>query len=201
MEIYRAFPSTLKLSNEVENASYVPYVLVDKLFTPEELALIIDLWDEGQVIDTKVYLPGNARADVPEHRKSRKQYLHTEGNEWIYDKIAGLCLMMNAARFKFEISGFHGPLSYNLYEPDNYFTWHMDYGAKASSRRKLVVCIQLSDSSEYEGGDLQLINDVTVSKEKGSVAIFPSFVVHRVAPVVSGCRKSLVAHIGGPPFR
>jgi PKHD-type hydroxylase len=69
----------------------------------------------------------------------------------------------------------------------------------------LSISVQLSDPSEYEGGDLQfsLYGDRTViaEKEQGTMVIFPSYMRHRVTPVTRGTRRSLVTWITGPPFR
>jgi len=50
--------------------------------------------------------------------------------------------------------------------------------------------------------NLQLIHDgISVPKQKGSAVIFPAYLSHRVTPILSGVRRSLVALIGGPPFK
>jgi len=36
---------------------------------------------------------------------------------------------------------------------------------------------------------------------QGQAVFFASFILHRVAPVTSGVRKSLVMWFGGPPLR
>ena len=38
-------------------------------------------------------------------------------------------------------------------------------------------------------------------KARGTLVAFPSYVMHRVTPVTSGTRKSLVAWVAGPKFR
>ena len=38
-------------------------------------------------------------------------------------------------------------------------------------------------------------------KARGTLIAFPSYVLHRVAPVTSGIRKSLVIWVAGPEFR
>ena len=66
------------------------------------------------------------------------------------------------------------------------------------------MSIQLTDPSEYEGGELQLKSKnsiTTVSKKKGTIIFFPSFMLHRVTPVTKGVRHSLVGWITGPPFK
>jgi len=82
--------------------------------------------------------------------------------------------------------------------------------------RKISVTCQLTDGSEYTGGELQFdtrsydphMRDedkhVITSKEilpKGSIVVFPSFVWHRVQPVTRGTRYSLVIWNLGYPFR
>jgi PKHD-type hydroxylase len=70
--------------------------------------------------------------------------------------------------------------------------------------RKLSVVLQLSDPSEYEGGDLEIMNcsePTQVKKEKGLVTAFPSFMLHRVTPVTKGIRRTLVVWLTGPRFR
>ena len=52
------------------------------------------------------------------------------------------------------------------------------------------------------GGELEFMSvKGDVSQVRGTAVIFPSFLVHRVAPVISGVRKSLVSWISGPPFK
>jgi len=58
----------------------------------------------------------------------------------------------------------------------------------------------------YEGGEFQINNgqekDVeTIPTKKGRMIIFPSFMIHRVAPVTKGKRKSVVVWVTGPKFK
>jgi PKHD-type hydroxylase len=63
--------------------------------------------------------------------------------------------------------------------------------------------LQLTDPSEYEGGNLQVCDGTihNVRKQRGLVAAFPSYTLHQVTPVTKGSRQSLVAWITGPSFR
>jgi PKHD-type hydroxylase len=66
------------------------------------------------------------------------------------------------------------------------------------------MTIQLTDPDEYEGGDLQfMINQrvVTAPREKGTIIVFPSFILHRVTEITKGTRESIVAWVSGPAFR
>ena len=59
------------------------------------------------------------------------------------------------------------------------------------------------DSKEYtESGKLQIERDKNkVKLVQGQAIFFASFLLHKVAPVTRGVRKSLVMWFGGPPLR
>lgn len=72
--------------------------------------------------------------------------------------------------------------------------------------RKLTIIIQLSNSTDYTGGDFELY-DVTYSlpqeqiRQQGTVLVFPSLFKHAVLPVTKGIRYSLTGWIDGPKWR
>ena len=77
--------------------------------------------------------------------------------------------------------------------------------------RKISMTLNLTESSNYEGGNLKFDlgphvkeNRFKVCDEirpKGSVIIFPSFIYHCVTPVTSGTRYSLVLWCLGKPWQ
>ena len=73
--------------------------------------------------------------------------------------------------------------------------------------RKLSFTLQLSDESDYTGGDVELAtnDDLTepfvISKERGSLVVFDSKIKHRVLPVETGNRKVLVGWAVGPRWK
>jgi PKHD-type hydroxylase len=73
------------------------------------------------------------------------------------------------------------------------------------SLRKVSITVQLSDPSEYEGGDLDIWQGgkeyITAPRGKGTVVIFPSYMMHRVSPVTVGTRRSFVLWLGGEHYR
>lgn len=102
-------------------------------------------------------------------------------------------------------------MQYTIYEGNpntpGHYNWHQDifWTEDTYYQRKLSIVVQLSDPSEYVGGDFKIdpllpqLNPVDI-KLKGSVIIFPSFFLHKVEPVTAGIRKSLVSWIEGPRF-
>lgn len=92
---------------------------------------------------------------------------------------------------------------------EGFYNWHNDvmWESPHCAHRKLSMSIQLSDSSDYEGGDLEIKPlhldppDPTTLRKQGNVIVFPSFLMHRVTPVTKGTRYSLVAWMEGPKWR
>lgn len=87
------------------------------------------------------------------------------------------------------------------YRVGDEYDWHLDIGPGASRMRKLSLSAQLTDPGEYEGGDLEIRGAGLAGRARGTVILFPSFLLHRVTPVTRGVRRSLVAWATGNPFR
>jgi predicted 2-oxoglutarate/Fe(II)-dependent dioxygenase YbiX len=68
--------------------------------------------------------------------------------------------------------------------------------------RKLSFVMQLSDPDDYEGGNLQLLdeagNSYIAPRKRGTVILFDSRTQHRVLKVTKGTRKSIVGWTVGP---
>jgi PKHD-type hydroxylase len=197
--MYRPFKSDIKFKEDEQNKEYVSHVVLDKVFSVQELDKICELWDDEIAKEGKV---GGTNTTNYDHRKAQEIFLKQEQTAWIYDKIATNMLMINAIRYKFDIRGFLEMIRLIRYTEGDFFNWHMDYNAGWSSNRKLVMSLQLSDADDYEGGDLQLMtSSIQVPRTRGTAVIFPSFVLHRVTPITSGKRLCIIGLIGGPPFR
>lgn len=115
----------------------------------------------------------------------------------------------NRNAFGFDIS-YLRDIQYTTYQSatNDKYDWHIDtfWANPTMYDRKLSIVIQLSDPSEYTGGNFEFDSqyeqpNAAALKKKGSVLVFPSFLSHRVTPVTSGTRRSLVAWAEGPSFR
>jgi hypothetical protein len=95
----------------------------------------------------------------------------------------------------------------STYNEGDHYTWHCDYGTSTDDRytRKISASLLVTDPSEYEGGDLELIdyhnNLIVAPKQKGTIVVFDSRVPHRVTPVTKGKRISIVSWMLGPKLR
>ena len=68
--------------------------------------------------------------------------------------------------------------------------------------RKISITIILSDPTQYDGGEFIFKNGGdAISKNQGTVIVFPSFIRHRVNSVTKGIRYSLVNWFDGPAFK
>ncbi|HWY61710.1 MAG TPA: 2OG-Fe(II) oxygenase [Rhizomicrobium sp.] len=122
---------------------------------------------------------------------------HDAANKWIYDRMIKVVHVLNR-RYRFRIDGFREPLQFMVYRDVDgaHFNWHIDQGP--SVQRKLSLTLQLTDPASYEGGDLEFKagNEITsAARMRGTLIAFPSHLVHRVTPVTSGTRKSIVAWV------
>lgn len=140
------------------------------------------------------------------YRRSRVAWARREeGFDWLYGRVWDLARGFNDRFFGFEIAGIEKAIQIARYDGDvqGGYDWHTDFGVMEQTR-KLSISVQLSDSADYSGGDLEfdLSSEPTkAGRERGLAIAFPSFVRHRVAPVVAGARYSLVAWINGPRYR
>jgi PKHD-type hydroxylase len=125
--------------------------------------------------------------------------------QWIYDRLGYIARQLNFQFFGFDLTGFYEDLQYTVYDGEGAcYGWHRDKGGDTQVPRKLSMTLQLSDPSEYDGGELQLsleASPLTLAKGKGILHAFPSYVLHQVTPVTRGVRRSLVVWLVGPRFR
>jgi len=123
---------------------------------------------------------------------------------WVYDKLMNSCEAMKEGRWPLTIDGFQ-PIQILKYEVGGKYDMHIDLGPGFASHRKISCTVQLSDESEYEGGELSFVANAKwnhASKEIGSMTIFPSYILHKIEPVKSGTRYAMVVwFVGDEPMK
>tara|TARA_R110000822_G_scaffold253345_1_gene379854 strand:+ start:1476 stop:2087 length:612 start_codon:yes stop_codon:yes gene_type:complete len=127
-------------------------------------------------------------------------------SKWLYDLLFPIALEANKQFYHFDIDIVTDPIHYVVYPEDGgHLDWHLDIGGFGVNRRKLAMTVQLSDPNDYEGGDLQIWGGgnepISIKRNKGSISVFPTFLLHRVTPITRGQRKVLVFWTGGRAFR
>ena len=148
---------------------------------------------------------GNGGVVNPNLRRSQVSWLtNTAETKWVFEKLAHVASQLNVDGFRLDLTGFGEQLQLTKYDQSEHgmYGWHQDYGGGVS--RKLSIAVQLTDPSEYEGGNLQVMTSSepqNVRKQRGLIAIFPSYILHQVTPVTQGSRQSLVTWVSGPAFK
>ncbi|MCC2114058.1 MAG: 2OG-Fe(II) oxygenase [Hyphomicrobiales bacterium] len=174
------------------------------LFSPEECASVIALAEASGLAD------GGLVRGQTDHtiRRAEIAWLDDAGNaDWVMERIVDTRAAANREKFGFVLDEFGERLQVVRYRADQAGTydWHSDIGAGSlAAKRKLTIVVQLSDTSDYDGGNLELNPAglvLTASRSRGNAIVFPSFVLHRVAPVTAGTRYSLTLWVHGPAFR
>ena len=182
-----------------------PFVWWEKGFSEQELN-----WLQERAIkaDQQAQVGGaQSEEQLKQIRRSHVSWLQkNQDTAWVFEKLAHIASSLNAQYYRFDLTGFGEALQLTNYDQSEHgmYGWHQDYGGKLSPSRKLSLVLQLTDPSQYEGGNLQVLTSgqpQNVRKERGLVAAFPSYVLHQVTPVTSGSRQSLVAWISGPSFK
>jgi PKHD-type hydroxylase len=205
---------------------YHPVQVHRRAFTPAQCDRIIEL---GSLLPTGLAgLEGDDGRPTsdPGLRDARTAWIPVSpATEWIYRKLATVAERANR-QYRFDLTGFDEDLQFTTYDrPGAFYTWHQDGLDGTVGTRKLSLVAQLSDPAGYRGGELELFASVGDQPEqdlgrssgsdepaggpdsddpaiaRGSVIVFPSFEFHRVRPLRSGVRHSLVSWVSGPPFR
>jgi|TARA_X000001388_G_scaffold58199_1_gene43486 PKHD-type hydroxylase len=162
--------------------------------------------------------------EIIDLKRKRNSDLVWLSDTWIYKEIHPYVHRANQnAGWNFEWHRSEA-CQFTKYKLNQYYDWHCDSwnkpyekkGPEQGKIRKLSVTCQLTDGSEYEGGELEFdfrnydpnmreeSKHLKQAKEilpKGSIIVFPSFVWHRVKPVTKGVRYSLVMWNLGYPFK
>jgi|TARA_Y100000296_G_C5151010_1_gene246421 PKHD-type hydroxylase len=162
------------------------------------------------------------RKELEELRKVRDSNISWLDDPWIYREILPYVTQANAAAgWNFQLDAAE-PFQFTRYGIGQFYDFHCDSFKEPYNKpdqpthgkiRKLSVACNLSLPENYRGGELEFHwNDVSKSKKvnlykckevapRGSLVVFPSFVYHKVHPVVEGKRYSLILWNLGDPFK
>jgi PKHD-type hydroxylase len=177
--------------------------------TCERIISLASLLPEQQAV---IGSDGENVKEDPTMRRSKVRWLNGAMPDFkdLYLDVVDMFREGNKRAFGAELWHLH-EMQFTKYDDadEGFYNWHNDvmWESPNCSHRKLSMVIQLSDPSEYEGGDLEIQTihlgppDPAVLRKQGNVIVFPSFLMHRVTPVTKGTRYSLVAWMEGPKWR
>lgn len=197
----------------------IPQKIIDTI--EEDLAENFD----NNLEPSKVYDGGVNK----EKRNSRNSWIPT--THWVAGFVWHYVQRANRENFLYDLSHIDGEtLQYTHYGPGEYYGWHIDAGLSNAFKpsfdgssetyqqrgqdfvnqnceliRKLSFVLQLSDPEDYEGGNLQLLDEelkpYIAPRQKGTLILFDSRTQHRVLKVTKGLRKSIVGWTVGPRWK
>ena len=93
------------------------------------------------------------------------------------------------------------PFQYSVYHENDHYYWHVDTGSAYLKQKERKISFSLILNDNYKGGELEFKNsdeNISLDLNKGDMVTFPSFLEHRVKPVLNGTRISLVGWMLGP---
>ena len=168
-----------------------------------------------------------------EKRNSKNTWIPT--HHWIAGWLWHYVQKANKTNFLYDLSHIDGgSLQYARYAEGEYYGWHNDSGLDIHYKpifeevpsggtlnndeyhkdklneeheliRKLSFSLQLSDPDDYEGGNVQLLDEnnkiYIAPRQRGSIILFDSRTNHRVLKVTKGVRTSIVGWVLGPRWK
>ena len=142
------------------------------------------------------------------HRSTRSSEV-----AWVRDMdLASMLMRMSkqinrSANWNLNLVGIE-PVQFGIYGEGDFYDWHVDQHPKpvGGMVRKISMSLFLND--DYEGGefDLEIYRPdadpryKTFKLKPWSAIFFQGDQWHRVRPITSGLRKSIVAWFYGPPY-
>ena len=162
-------------------------------------------------------------------RNSQNAWIPT--HHWVGGFIWNYIMRANRENFLYDLKCIDGEsMQYTRYETGQFYNWHNDAGLSTQYKpvsvgnrgngqetaqdfvnencemvRKLSFAMQLSDPDDYEGGNVQLLDEAGNSyfapRKRGCIMLFDSRTQHRVLKVTKGIRKSIVGWTVGPRWK
>ena len=182
------------------------FCVATKAFTKDEVDKIIGL-EDLQKFQKGAVGAGNSKGQVS--KKTRDSdvmwVMHDPNSDWLYQKFSSLVSAVNYDHFMYDVDGFEN-FQYTVYRSKDkqHYDWHIDSSNLSTPfERKISATIMLTDPNKYEGGEFECVLNGRVDEpfiakpEIGDVVFFDSRLPHRVRPVTSGIRKSLVCWVMG----
>lgn len=198
------------------------YCFWENAFTNDEIDKICSLMaelplDTAYVTDrdsNKEIEAGDLKPVVDNLIRRSKVAFHkpNETTQWIFDRLNYVVEMINNRWYNFDLNGYD-QFQYTEYDGKNNegYGWHSDmfWGVlpkdSYTETRKLSLTLLLNTpGDDFEGGELQFGRESkfdSAEVKKGTIIVFPSFELHRVAPVTQGLRKSIVVWVLGPKWK
>ena len=175
-------------------------------FTGQECEKVISL--SKQIKPSKAIVDGRMKHEI--RKVNAWGISYSESTRWLWEKLVNSVKYANSKWWNYDIYGIIDYPQLLCYEASNnkdsiqdHYNKHIDNG-EIYYYRKISISVQLSDPQDYEGSELKLYTQreaEKLPKARGTIILFPSFVLHEVTPIIQGKRWALVCWVCGPQFR
>jgi PKHD-type hydroxylase len=181
-----------------------------KRFSKEQCDFILEEGLKLPAQDATLGVGGESQDNS--YRRSKIRFIQQSDSkfQFLFDDIWKMGIEANANWFNFHITRltFIQLAEYDEAYQGEYKKHHDVFWMNNDPfyHRKLTCVIQLTNPSEYDGGDFEIFNEQDKPnkeeiREQGSVIFIPSFVEHQATPVIKGKRHSLAVWFEGPKWR
>jgi len=194
---------------------------------PEDIVDIIER-DVSETFDQEM---GDSKlfGDSLNKEKRNSQNAWIPSTHWVGGFLWHYVMKANRDNFLYDLRNIDNEsMQYTRYGEGEFYNWHNDAGLSnlykpVSSEngiaglaqdfintnvelvRKLSFSLQLSKPDDYEGGNVQFLdeggNHYFAPRKKGCIILFDSRTQHRVLKVTKGTRKSIVGWVVGPRWK
>lgn len=191
---------------------------------------VIDLITKNLAVDfDEKMADSRLQGDSLNKDKRNSQNTWVPTTHWLGGFVWHYVERANRENFLYDLRCIDGEsMQYTRYEEGQFYGWHNDAGLATQYKpvavgnraeglgqdflnerlemvRKLSFVLQLSDPEDYEGGNLQLLDEsgstYFAPRQKGTMILFDSRTQHRVLKVRKGVRKSIVGWTVGPRWK
>jgi PKHD-type hydroxylase len=191
--------------------STLPFVYWDNFFSESDLQNIERYYGSVGVEKSKIVSSNNVEISNSIRNSEIKLHYINKDNEWLFDKLLTVAELINDSFYRFDLLGFDH-FQYTEYnDPGAMYDYHTDmvFGSDVPLGmelcRKLSFSLILSDTHEYQGGDFEIKltsrSSDKLEQKRGRIIAFPSYILHKVTPIISGSRRSIVFWAVGPKFK
>lgn len=203
-----------KIQNDIAKRQNIlnQYILRDDVFSAKEVDRINDYCNSLDVNPATIS-SGKSKTKSDIRRSDVAFFSRNNKTSWIFDRLNFNIDDINEKFYNFDLNGYRS-IQYSRYDSANLgkYDFHMDLSFKKANEseaelRKMSVVVMLSDpKTDFSGGEFQFNASSehkasVINLKKGSILLFPSFLIHRVKEVTQGVRKTLVLWVVGPKFR
>ena len=172
------------------------------VLTSSQCNAYVEKYTGSEYVKLPPYIGSQAKINILDTRIRNTERVDLETYKELGGQLAAVGLSANHFNWQFDIT--HSDQAEFLsYPTGGHYTPHVDtFMQRSSTCRKLTVLAFLNDN--FKGGRFYIQDGherTYPPQSKGTVLVFPSFMLHGVEDVEEGTRYSVVCWMAGPFFK